>query len=134
MHDPLSRCPVCDSALSVTRLQCAVCTTTIEGRFHLCPFCRMGREQREFALTFVRCRGNIKEVERELGISYPTVRGRLEDCLRAIGDRGAPVMVTSHASMEASSSSPHRLQVLRDLSNGRISAEEAHERLYLGPD
>lgn len=118
MAEVLSHCPVCATPLGVTRLQCSGCGTAIEGGFELCPFCRMGAGQREFALTFLRCRGNIKEVERALGISYPTVRGKLDDLLRVIGEVDAPA-----------SPPPDRLQVLQDLRVGRISQEEALERL-----
>lgn len=118
MPDVLSRCPACSAPLGATRLQCSTCGTAVEGTFQLCPFCRMGPEHREFALTFLRCRGNIKEVERELGISYPTVRGRLEELLRLIGEGTTPVPP-----------SQDRVQVLQDLRDGKISQDEAMERL-----
>jgi len=82
--DILSVCPSCSTPLDAVRLSCPTCSLALEGRFRLCPFCQAGPEAREFALTFLSCKGNIKEVERELGISYPTVRGRLEELLKIL--------------------------------------------------
>jgi len=69
------RCPVCGSPLEVTRLGCRHCDTSIEGHFQACRFCLLSRDQKDFVGVFLRCRGNIREVGRELGASYPTVRG-----------------------------------------------------------
>lgn len=81
----LGRCPVCYEALSVTRLHCDNCGTTIEGDFDVCKFCQLSPELKEFIEVFIRSRGNIKEVERELGVSYPTVRNRLDTVIEALG-------------------------------------------------
>ena len=83
----LTKFSVCGKAMTVTKLQCSSCHTTIEGRFEACRCCRLSREQRQFIEVFMTSRGNIKEVERLLGISYPTVRSRLDIALVAVGDR-----------------------------------------------
>ena len=80
-------CPVCSHELSVSRLNCTFCPTKIEGDFTTCKFCRLPNEQREFVEVFIKCRGNIKDVEKELGISYPTVRNRLDAVIEALGYR-----------------------------------------------
>ena len=80
-----SRCPVCDAELTISRLTCNQCQTTLEGNFTASKFCKLPMEQLEFVEVFVRCRGNIKDVERELGISYPTVRNRLDAVIQALG-------------------------------------------------
>src|SRR5688500_18577917 len=85
MPDVLGRCPVCDHDLQVTRLQCPACHTAIEGAFSLGPFQRLSPEQLAFLGVFVKNRGVIRDVERELDVSYPTVRGRLDDLIRALG-------------------------------------------------
>ncbi|MGE5506893.1 MAG: DUF2089 domain-containing protein, partial [Chitinophagales bacterium] len=85
-----SRCPVCQAELEVKRLECPSCGTGIDGRFGLCKFCRLAPEHREFMEVFLVARGNIKEVERLLGISYPTVRGKLNALLQASGYPGEP--------------------------------------------
>jgi hypothetical protein len=81
----LGRCPVCGSDMAVTRLKCARCATEISGDFTPCAFCRLDKEQERLITVFLKTRGSIREVERELGISYPTVRARLEEALQALG-------------------------------------------------
>jgi len=91
-RDVISTCPVCQHELTITRLQCRSCGTALEGEFGVGRFGRLEREQLAFLESFLRSRGNLKEMERELGISYPTVRGRLETLLRSLGlaDGSAP--------------------------------------------
>jgi len=84
-HDVISTCPVCSNELSVTRLHCASCGTTLEGDFSVGRFGRLNREQLALLESFLRSRGNLREMERELGISYPTVRARVEALVRALG-------------------------------------------------
>lgn len=81
----ISDCPVCSKQLRITRLQCTHCHTTIENEFELSNFATLSKEQLSFIETFLKCRGNIKEVEKELGISYPTVRGKLDDIISSLG-------------------------------------------------
>ncbi len=114
----VGRCPACGSDLEVTRLQCFNCDTAIEGRFETCKFCLLSREQRDFIETFIRSRGNIKEVERELGISYPTVRSRLDQVIRALGYD----VVVAEGEREADE---RRKEVLARLNRGDVSPEEA---------
>ncbi|HLR46395.1 MAG TPA: DUF2089 domain-containing protein, partial [Deinococcales bacterium] len=78
-------CPVSGKPLEVTRLECPDSGVTIEGRFAPNEFALLPPEQLEFMQLFVKCRGNLKEVERMLGLSYPTVRLRFEDVLRTLG-------------------------------------------------
>jgi hypothetical protein len=84
-HDVISTCPVCASELAVTRLRCGACGTTIEGEFSVGRFGRLTREQLQLLESFLRSRGNLRDMERELGISYPTVRSRVEQLVRALG-------------------------------------------------
>jgi hypothetical protein len=103
--------------LEVRKLHCPECDTSIEGRFALCRFCYLNTEQREFAETFIRCRGNIKEVERELGVSYPTVRSRLDAVIQALGYKVEPE--------EPAPADEARRKVLEALNRGEIKADEA---------
>lgn len=116
-----SQCPVCSGELTVTRLECGHCATKLEGRFDATPFARLTPEQQEFVITFLRARGNIKEVERELSMSYPTVRARLDAVLEALGYR----VDRSAAEEEARAKQARRKELLDRLNRGEITAEEA---------
>lgn len=113
----LGLCPVCGQKLTVTELSCHHCETTIRGNFESCRFCNLSPEQKHFVEVFLKSRGNIKEVERELGISYPTVRGRLDNALEAMGYK-----VDKDDREEAGQ---RRLEILDRLSRGEIAADEA---------
>lgn len=114
-----ARCPVCGGAPHVVRLHCSSCGTTIEGRFQASPLSRLTAEQRDFVVTFLKVRGNLREMERELGVSYPTVRNRLDGVLKALGYE-----VEREAAREED-----RRQVLAALERGELTAEEAVRRL-----
>ncbi len=115
MNPIVGRCPVCAQTLKVVRLECESCGTRLEGNFALGRFHALDQEQLEFLETFIRVRGNIKDVERELGISYPTARSRLDAVIRALGF-SAP---SDDAVAE------RRKEILRELSEGKISADDA---------
>lgn len=83
-HAP-ARCPVCGGEMAVTRLRCARCDTELSGSFAPCRFCRLEEKHLRFVETFLRCRGSIKEVEKALGVSYPTVKNMLDAALASLG-------------------------------------------------
>lgn len=85
VHDVIATCPVCTGELTITRLHCRSCGTALEGEFGAGRFGRLDREQLALLESFLRSRGNLKEMERELGISYPTIRARVEALVRALG-------------------------------------------------
>ncbi len=114
-REVLGKCPVCGNNTIVKRIGCEECGTNIEGSFHLCKFCRLTAEQKSFIDVFIKCRGNIKEVEKELGVSYPTVKNRLEDIANALG----------HHQEQEPSSTNRKKEILDKLNKGEISAEEA---------
>lgn len=121
----ISRCPVCSEELVVTRLRCMHCETSIEGAFEVSRFARLSKEHLEFVEIFLKSRGNIKEVERELGISYPTVRGRLDTVLEALGYRVDPAQVEEVATGKTA----RRKEILDALNRGELSSEEAIKQL-----
>ncbi len=126
MRPAPTRCPICQSELTVTRLHCSSCDTSIEGRFVLGQFSNLTAEQLEFMFTFVRCEGKINRVEQELGVSYPTIRNRLNEVIRALGyepGKDDSVEVTQEK----------RNAILADLSAGKINADEA-TRLLRGEE
>lgn len=113
-REVLGKCPVCGEELFVSKLSCHNCHTHIEGDFALCKFCKLTDEQKNFLEIFIKSRGNIKEIEKEMGISYPTVRGKLENVIEALGhdpkDSGPKV---------------DKKEILRKLNMGEITSEEA---------
>nr|WP_300005519.1 DUF2089 domain-containing protein [Tissierella sp.] len=84
-RETIGICPICNDELHVTRLTCHNCNTSIEGDFELCKFSKLSKDQKSFLETFVVNRGNIKEIEKDLGISYPTVKNKLEDLIKSLG-------------------------------------------------
>lgn len=117
MHPLIHQCPVCEHALHVTRLQCNQCDTRIENDFSLSKFAQLSKEQLSFAEVFLVSRGNIKEVEKELNISYPTVRAKLTEVITQLG----------YESEEKSFS--QKKEVIDQLDSGEITFEEAMEQL-----
>jgi hypothetical protein len=85
VHDVIATCPVCSGELTIARLHCRSCGTALEGEFGVGRFGRLDHEQMALLESFLRSRGNLKEMERELGISYPTVRGRVDALIRSLG-------------------------------------------------
>src|SRR5689334_14868333 len=120
MYTMPGRCPVCGEVLEVTRLHCRQCDTTIEGHYETSRIARLTAEQLSFVETYLRCEGTIKRVEKELGISYPTVRARLEEVIRAMGFE-----MISALSDNSGYSESERAQILDQLERGEISSEEA---------
>jgi len=136
-RDVISTCPVCEGELAITRLHCRTCGTSLEGEFGVGRFGRLSREQLSLLESFLRSRGNLKDLERELGISYPTVRGRVEALLRALGlaDGDAPAGdeadtgETDAPSQEDINDATERRSILDRLARREISAEEAADAL-----
>jgi len=141
-HDVIATCPVCAGELAVTRLRCGGCGTTIEGEFGVGRFARLTRDQTTLLESFLRSRGNLRDMERELGISYPTVRARVEALVRALGfgprdeaDASAPPIAAASAAATADEIQAGRRDVLERLARHELSAEDAAEAIRaLGRD
>ncbi len=116
MHPVPGKCPVCGEDLTVTRLHCRSCDSVLEGQFGLGRFNQLSAEQLHFVETFVRCEGKLNKVQEELGMSYPTVRSRLLDVIRALG---------YEVRDEPGISPEQRRRILDDLAQGSISSDEA---------
>ena len=125
----LQHCPVCGDELSVTRLHCGTCDTAIEGRFRMSRFGRLSTDQLAFVEVFLKNRGIIKDVEAELGISYPTVRARLDDALRGMGFAAAGGDDGARARITVAQVKEEKRKILEELREKRISAEEAARRI-----
>ena len=130
-HDVISTCPVCSGELAVTRLHCRSCGTTLEGEFTVGRFGRLTREQLALLESFLRSRGNLRDMERELGISYPTVRSRVEALVRALGfgprdgDEASQDEPVAAAAAADRASATSRQEILERLARREIGAEEA---------
>ncbi|MFH1009447.1 MAG: DUF2089 domain-containing protein [Candidatus Latescibacterota bacterium] len=124
MRKILEACPSCGGAMTVTELTCSSCETVIRSRYAPCPFCGLDPISLHFLETFVKCRGNIKEMERALGISYPTVRGRLNAVIRKLGYE-----VEVEAEIPEAELSSQRKEILDQLDKGAITASEAVKQL-----
>ena len=112
----VSRCPVCESGMAVSELTCESCGTSVRGRFRVPDLCRLPDELYQFLLVFIKNRGGIRDVEKELGMSYPTVRSRLVMVLAALGYGEAGAASRSN-------------EVIERLERGEITPEEAEKLL-----
>ena len=128
-HDVISTCPVCAGELAVTRLRCGSCGTTLEGEFSVGRFARLSREQTALLESFLRSRGNLRDIERELGISYPTVRARVEALVRALGFGPRSDEDPAGPTDEATDEPQTRESILERLARREISAEDAAEAI-----
>lgn len=119
-HKAPARCPVCGGAYEITALTCQKCESALGGHFTGCDFCSLDDTETAFVLTFLKCRGSIKDVEKELGISYPTVRGRLDAVLDRLG------LISTVSMLDIKE---ERRNILNRLDTGEITADEAAEQL-----
>jgi hypothetical protein len=109
-------CPSCGTTLAVVKLECPVCQTEVAGRYPLCPVCRLDADHRRLFDLYMAVRGNVRDVQRSLGVSYPTARQRIEGLFRALGHGPTP---------------PQPAATLRRLRLGEIDVDTA-ERLLRG--
>lgn len=109
----ISKCPICNAKLKITKLRCNKCGTVIENDFEFSKFEYLAEEQLNFMEVFLKCRGNIKDVEKELGISYPTVRSKLDEVVSALG-----YTVVKKSTVGSK-------EIIDMLEKGEISAEQA---------
>ena len=121
MRKILEACPTCGGELTVTGLHCRSCHTRIESEYSTCRFCRLSQESLDFIEVFVKNRGNIKEMERELEISYPTVRSRLNSVIKELGYEIEPELSAPDEVADG------RRAILKRLNEGEITASEATE-------
>lgn len=119
-HKAPTNCPVCGGSYEITALTCKKCSSSLGGHFSGCDFCSLGSDDAAFVLTFLKCRGSIKDVEKELNISYPTVRNRLDAVLDKLG------LISTVSMLDIKE---ERRNIISRLEAGEISAEQAAELL-----
>jgi len=112
-QEVMGQCPICNGAVEITEISCSSCRSTIRGHFRPCKFCTLSNKNKDFAEIFIKNRGNIKEIERELGVSYPTVKGKLDSLIAALGYKNQ------------SEDTINKKEILEKLYRGEITSEEA---------
>lgn len=117
-----TRCPICGGEIAVTKFQCHDCDTSIEGRFTSGAFAQLTLEQLDFVEAFVRNEGKITRLEAEMGLSYPTIRNRLHEIIRALGYEPGETETSKLSEAD-------RRKILEDLEQGKIKYEDAMQML-----
>lgn len=138
-YRPPRDCPVCADSLRVTQLGCPTCGTGLSGQFLSCEFCGLDEADRDVLRVFLASRGNMKELERHLGVSYPTARSRFDELLRrlglATGGSPAPSTGASPGVTEAADGGrSDRLETLRAVAAGELDVDTARQRLQSGSE
>ncbi len=113
-----TRCPSCSGVLNPVKYVCSQCGTEVSGDFSVCPFCSLDGENRRLLELFLLARGNLKAVQRMLGVSYPTARTRIEEMFNTLEAR--------------MSGEEHSMDILEKLHSGEISVEDAIDSLSGG--
>ena len=138
MRKMIERCPACGDHMAVRRMECVACDTAVDGQFQPSSFDRLSPESLAFVELFVRRKGNLKEMERELAVPYRTVRHRLDDVVRELEASADHLPPPVHEpalspSAEAPAKAGGRQNVLERLEKGEITPEDAI-KLRGGPD
>jgi hypothetical protein len=110
----INQCPICKSELRVSELTCSKCRIVLKGDFQGCDFCNLSEEDQDFTKAFLKTHGSIKEVEKELGISYPTVKNRLNQIISKLG-----------LGTKESLNKEERLEILDRLEKGELTLQQA---------
>ena len=154
MYDQLANCPVCHGPFHVKQLGCAHCGSVLEGVFEPGRLSRLSVDMQQFVIAFLECRGNIREMEKNLNVSYPTVRARLDEIVASLGgqakafegdgvssdnggsdgdggngDGGNGDSIGIGGGGDAHNEGPTRLEILTRLSNGEIDIDDARSLL-----
>ena len=121
MRKMLEQCPSCSSDMLVTRMSCPTCGTEVTGAWAPCRFCRLSPEHTRLLEAFVRAKGNVKEMARELDISYWTVRKQIDDLVEALGYEPSPP--------PRQDTTASQLEILDQLDQGQTSSTEPAQLL-----
>ncbi len=125
----ISQCPLCGERTTVTEVSCPACDIQIKGQGTLSRYDSLSAEQGQFLETFLRCRGVIRDVEAALGISYPTVRARLDGLLGTLNLAGGDDANTKPAPTDAEQKAARRKDILAAISAGTMDAQTGLDAL-----
>lgn len=128
-YRPPSTCPVCSDHLNVTQLGCPTCGTTLSGQFSQSEFDILDDADRDVLRVFLASRGNMKELERHLGVSYPTARARFDGLLRKLGLAEPATGKDERRAAAGPPAEDPRLATLRAVAQGELDVDAARKRL-----
>jgi hypothetical protein len=129
-----NKCPACGGRITLTECRCSRCDLQLRGDFELGPFARLSDDQLAFVKVFLSVRGNLSEVERVLGISYPTIRNKLDEINSALAQTDHASSEKGQADQPAGQKLPpaagdERRAVLQKVASGQLSPGEALSKL-----
>lgn len=119
LYKVITTCPICNDKLNIKKLQCSKCRTVIENDFGFSKFQYLTNDQLEFIEVFIKSRGSIKDVEKELKISYPTVRAKLDEVIESLGGK----------KVKEDNKKRNTKEIIEALEKGEVTPEEAMEKL-----
>jgi hypothetical protein len=128
MRKILEHCPSCGGDLVVTRMSCPACGTVVKGQWATCKFCQLSPAHTRMLEAFVQARGNVKEMARDLDVSYWTIRKQLDDLIEALGYEPEPA-AEDDASERQEERAEAQLEILDALDRGELTASEAARQL-----
>ena len=129
MRRLLTTCPSCGGDLIVTELSCTSCDTVIRGRYTACSFCELSDENLRFLELFVTCRGNVKEMERETGLGYWTIRNHLDEVIDALEQARERTSAPEVPATPPDDRAAQRRAILAAVEHGELSIAEAEQAL-----
>ena len=132
MRKILESCPTCGGFLTITEVRCERCGTEVRSQYQPCPFCRLTPEQMNFAMLFVQSRGNLSDLEKALGVSYPTIRGKLDEIIKVVSAPRPPEASITPASPAPVQVAPvadpekdRRREILNQVASGKLNPADA---------
>ncbi len=128
------QCPACGGPLVITECRCSNCQLQMRGEFRVGVFSTLSEDQLTFVRVFLRARGNLSEVEKVLGVSYPTIRNKLDEINKTLDRAEAssaadPAKPAEAPGAKANPVEEARQAVLQQVASGRLSATEAVQKL-----
>ncbi len=129
MQNIFNQCPACGGQLIITECQCTRCRLQIRGEFHPGQLAALSEDELTFIQVFLSARGNLSEVERILGISYPTIRNKLDEIneILNLGNAGQEPLPPAENGSGEKSAADSRKKILQKVADGEIAPAEAVE-------